>query len=147
MPSKQKAPKKKIDLLSLTQSVVERATQFGITGYEFHHNGVDMTLTGLNKVMNGQTKKSNLHNLRQMEQYMQDNYENKGSSVKEDVAEYLKTPEEQKTIMQRLKMIEDKVDKSLLKQDIIFEIIKNAKSAELAYINEMVSEKLNSLQE
>ena len=147
MASNPKALKKKIDLVSLTQSVVEKATKFGITGYEFHHNGIDMTLAGLNKIMNGQTKKSNLHNLRQMEQYMKENYEQRLSAVNEDKEDYSAVPSDYKSIMDRLKIIEDKVDKSSLKQDIIFEIIKNAKTAELASINKMVSEKLSSLQE
>lgn len=147
MAAKKKVMKEKVDLQTLTQQVVEKSHQLGVTGYEYHHNGVEMTLTGLNKVLNGTTKKTNLNNLRQMQQYLADNYENDPSVAKENTQQYAKISSEEKSLLQRLKIIEDKVDKSLLKQDIIFEIIKNAKSVELAYIDKMFLEKLNSLQE
>lgn len=147
MAAKKKVMKEKVDLQTLTQQVVEKSHQLGVTGYEYHHNGVEMTLTGLNKVLNGTTKKTNLNNLRQMQQYLAENYENGPSVVKENQQQYAKISSEEKSLLQRLKIIEDKVDKSLLKQDIIFEIIKNAKSVELAYIDKMFLEKLNSLQE
>ena len=64
MAAKKKVMKEKVDLQTLTQQVVEKSHQLGVTGYEYHHNGVEMTLTGLNKVLNGTTKKTNLNNLR-----------------------------------------------------------------------------------
>ena len=113
MAAKKKVMKEKVDLQTLTQQVVEKSHQLGVTGYEYHHNGVEMTLTGLNKVLNGTTKKTNLNNLRQMQQYLAENYENGPSVVKENQQQYAKISSEEKSLLQRLKIIEDKVDKSM----------------------------------
>lgn len=146
MRTKRRTEKEKEEIRNLKESIITRSKSFEITSYELA-KAVNMTIPGIEKILNGITKLPYPENLKQLDEYIADNYE-KVDQVAEPQQEYLdKKSEEYENIMKSLQKIEDKIDRNALKQDIIFEIINNAKAAELAFIEKAIKERFSSLQE
>lgn len=140
MSVKRKTQQKREEVLKLLPVLLDKIEKYNITSYELS-KAIPLSEPGIRKVIKGETKSPNLERLRDIETYIAENYE---SSDKEDKKESPKESPDFKIILEKLTAIEDKIDKSSLRQEIIFEIIKNAKTEELKYIEKMVKEKLSS---
>lgn len=142
-----RTPQEKEEIAMLVKSIIKRAAEFEITAYELSQK-VDMTLPAIRNILKAVTKFPELTILRQIDQYITEEYEmEKIDKVAEEPAKYpQKESENLVEILTKLHQIENKIDRASLKQDIMFEIIRNAKEAELTSINKAVSARLNSLQ-
>lgn len=146
-PVNRRTAEQKEEITQLRKSILERAKRLEVTAYELSLV-VDMTTPALRNILKGETKFPDLTILRQIDQYITTEYETeKSEKVAEAPAEYgTKESEKLSEILTKLNQIENKMDRASLKQDIMFEIIRNAKEAELNVINEAVSMRLSSLQ-
>lgn len=145
-PVKRRTAAEKEEITSLRQSVIERAKNWEVTSYELSQV-VDMTMPAIGNILKDITKFPDLQILRDIDRYIREEYETEKSPVvAEETTNYGKKGEVLTEIAGKLQAIEDKIDRASLKQDIMFEIIRNAKEAELNAINTAVRERLNSLQ-
>jgi len=145
-PVKRRTAAEKEEITSLRKSVIERAKNLEVTAYELSQV-VDMTTPAIRNILMNITKFPDLQILRDIDQYIRERYETEKSSiVAEDTLNYGDKEENLTKIVGKLQIIEDKLDRASLKQDIMFEIIKNAKEAELNAINNAVKKRLSSLQ-
>lgn len=148
MKPKRRTAKERQEISKLLSDVLERAGKYEVTSYELN-KVVDMSMPGLDKILKHTTKYPDLEILKEIDQYISSTYENtENANVAEPTEKYLTIKDvEIKDIYKKLQILEDKIDRCSLKQDIIFEILKNGKAAELNYITEMGSEKINSVLE
>lgn len=146
MTVKRKTEQEKNEISKLLPKVIAKIAKHKATSYEIS-KVVDMTEPGIKKIMNGTTKFPNIDILKQIDSYIVTNYEKVKSQVSE-IGEKYESPGQMSPdlllIIEKLELIEDKIDKASLRQEIIFEIIKNAKREELLYMDKMIKEKLSS---
>lgn len=136
---KRRSPAEKQETLDLVKSISKRVKELEVTSYELSQ-AVPMSQPGIDKVLKGLTKMPDLDVMRQIDKYLYRTYESPDAqSVHEDA---VNSQTGINTVMQKLRDIEDKIDKCALKQDIMFEIIRNAKAAELSCIDQLAKDKL-----
>lgn len=144
MKAKRRTPQEREQLLKLLADVRKRIDTFEITSYELAQN-VSMTGAGIDKIIKGITKVPNAKVLNEIDVYIRENYETPPSLVTEPQKVYEKTSDELilKEVLKKLESLENKLDSSQLRQEIIFEILKNAKREEVQYLEKMFKEKFN----
>lgn len=132
-------------IINLKEDIIARSEKYSVTGYEYYHKGnVDMSNPALDNILNRTTQKPNMEVLKQMDAYLKETYENSISNVAEAKVEYNSSNSTLDDVMEKLKELGNMIEKSTLKQDIIFEIIKNAKAAELSYMENETSKLVQS---
>ena len=147
MAVNRRKPEEVKEILNLKESIIERSQKHAVTGYQFYHNGgVGMSIPALDNILKGNTSRPNIETLRAMDQYLRENFEHPAPVVEEAQRIYQTNNSSLDAVMVKLGELVDMVEKSSLKQDIIFEIIKSAKAAELSYMNTEGEKKISSLQ-
>lgn len=119
---------------SKLDDILEKVKKYKISPYEVGNN-TTLTVTGVQKIFDGETKKPGNKSISIISDYITRVYEPE-TIVKEQQSVYgLNDEVTLAKILLTLERLETKIDAHNLKQEIMFEIIKNAKAKELEHLD------------
>lgn len=123
--------------------VLEKVKKYQISPYEIGNN-TTLTVTGVQKILDGETKKPSIKSLNIISEYVSKTYEPENFIQEQKEAYNLNEEVTLAKILITMERIESKLNAYSLKQEIMFEIIKNAKAKELEHLNKEFSTKIKS---
>lgn len=109
------------------EEILEKIEKYEISYYEAHKHIDDVSISGLRRIFQRESKNPSLANVLAIENFIKTNYENEeiNNLPLENSSNF------EAKILKRLNDIETKIDAQSLKQEIMFEILKIAKASEL----------------
>ena len=133
--------KDKIVVNTKLAEMLARAKKYNVSPYEVGNN-TPLTTTGVQKIFDGESKKPSIKSINIINDYVIKTYEPEQFVQEQREAYNLNEEVTLSKILSSLERIEAKINAQNLKQEIMFEIIKNAKAKELEHLDKEFKAKI-----